>query len=130
MLTSLQLAQTQMPNGQNLGVSAPRAIAATRAHFMPRTDQRLFHSSTNAKNWADVEESVTQDPSPRHSDPPGLDQAILEPRQHLTQLRMSGFDELCSALDEMVNTSGPVEHVCVSFLFRKVETRREVSCKH
>lgn len=57
---------------------------------------------------------------------PNLRDALHEPRLHLNILRAAGFDELLQVLRESVQARGPVENVCISFLFRKVETRKEV----
>lgn len=100
-------------------------LGSNHSRTVQYQQHRAYHVSKPAEAWADVEEEVDM-LNPSSKGEVTLSEAILEPRQNLTQLRMAGFDELCSALEEMVETQGPVEHVCVSFLFRKVESRREV----
>ena len=47
-------------------------------------------------------------------------------RIHLNVLRSAGFDDLFTVLEDFVRVEGPVENVCISFLFRKVDTKRDV----
>lgn len=102
-------------------------MGVTQPHMLQYQHRRAYHVSKPAESWVDVEEELEPEKKPPAKvEECSLSEAILEPRQNLTQLRLAGFDELCSALEEMVDTQGPVEHVCVSFLFRKVGTRQEV----
>lgn len=50
----------------------------------------------------------------------------MECRIHLNLLRSAGFYDLLKVLNDFVQTEGPVENVCISFLFRKVSTEDEV----
>eukprot|EP00210_Caulerpa_lentillifera_P005519 g5278.t1 len=56
---------------------------------------------------------------------PTLRDAVKEPRVHLNILRAAGFSDLHNVLLEFVRTEGPVENVCISFMFRKVETKED-----
>ncbi|GMH41028.1 hypothetical protein BSKO_08938 [Bryopsis sp. KO-2023] len=121
------LTQNQFSRTPHVGLFGSQYLAPTQ----PQQQQRMsFHTSPVVESWPAIKEVLDDDtfPSePPHKGEPGtMEEAISEPRQHLTLLRMSGFDELCSALEQAIEVSGPVENVCISFLFRKVETRREV----
>lgn len=124
------LTQNQFSCTPHVGLFGSQYLSPTQPqhhHQHQQPQQHMsFHTSPAPEAWAEVKQEEFP-AEPGHKTEKGtMEEAISEPRQHLTLLRMSGFDELCSALDQAIDISGPVENVCISFLFRKVETRREV----
>eukprot|EP00210_Caulerpa_lentillifera_P008049 g7686.t1 len=72
-----------------------------------------------------IVESLAQDYKVQQLPLPTLFDAVLEPRIHLNILRAASFDDLFQVLTEFIKSKGPVENVCISFLFRKVKDREE-----
>lgn len=71
-------------------------------------------------------EAPQSDAVQRDLPPVTLKDAVKEPRIHLNILRSAGFDDLYNVLAEFVRVEGPVENVCISFLFRKVDAKKDV----
>ena len=116
----------------------PSIPGATMIHSKPYAYLSMNGLQSQAvMPWYDTSQS---DSVQRDLPPVTLKDAVKEPRYvqfaislwdvccriHLNILRSAGFDDLYNVLAEFVRVEGPVENVCISFLFRKVDSKKDV----